>query len=68
MVVQVAEDLKRLHEMKSMQQRIGGRYMPGGRAHERDLSKASRADCLLQLHSVLLADWPLSFVQVRSFR
>lgn len=62
--LQVADDLKRLHDLKAMQQRIGGRYISGGKAHERDLSKASLADCLLQLHAVLLADWPLSFVQV----
>ena len=62
--VQRAETQRKQDAVTSMQQRLGARYVPGGKAQSKDLQKSSLDACLLHLHATLSHDWPLSYVQV----
>jgi hypothetical protein len=62
--VQRKDELRWQQQADSIRQRMGVRYVPGGKAQRKDLHKSSLNDCLLQVHATLSHDWPISFVQV----
>ena len=66
--MQRRDELQLQQQAESLRQRMGPRYLPGGRAQQRDLQKSSLDSCLLHLRATLSRDWPHSFIQVRLAR